>query len=161
VITTNTFPAVTLTALASNSVIDVHESVLDFIADNPDHHLFIEVAAAVGFDELLENSSGFTVFLPTDDALEEAALDINLGETLSPDEKEYLTEFLANHIVDDEISSHQLDESLTIETLGGLPVSIDHSLGTITVNDSSLLVPDIVAENGVVHVIDTVLTPGY
>jgi len=68
---------------------------------------------------------------------------------------------LANHIVDDEISSHQLDESLTIETLGGLPVSIDHSLGTITVNDSSLLVPDIVAENGVVHVIDTVLTPGY
>jgi uncharacterized surface protein with fasciclin (FAS1) repeats len=158
VITTNTFPVVTLAALASNSGVGVDESVLDVIADNPDHHLFTEVAAAVGFDELLKNSSGFTVFLPTDDALEEVALDINLGETLSPDEKEYLTEFLANHIVDDEISAHQLDESLTIETLGGLPVSIDHALGATTVNDATLLVPDIVAENGVVHVIDTVLT---
>lgn len=157
-ITTNTFPAVSLASPASNSGLGVDESVLDVIADNPDHHLFTEVAAAVGFDELLKNSSGFTVFLPTDDALEEVALDINLGETLSPDEKEYLTEFLANHIVDDEISAHQLDESLTIETLGGLPVSIDHSLGATTVNDASLLVPDIVAENGAVHVIDTVLT---
>ncbi len=145
--------ALTSTPAAARSA----HSVLDVIADDPDHQLFIEAANAAGMDDLLESEYGFTLFLPTDDVLEEAGVDIQLSEPLSPDEKRQLADLLRNHIVHDELTRTSVDKPLSIESVSGAPLSIAIDGGAPKVNDANVVKQDIVAKNGIVHVIDSLL----
>ena len=159
--TMETTPA-TANALAEMTHFASSASVRDLIADNPDHTLFYEVAEAVGIIDMLASDAGFTLFLPTDDALEEMALDINLGETLSPEEKEQLFDFIASHIVSDEITDlDSPDRRVSTETLAGVPITIDADGKTVRVNDASIVEAKLIAGNGVIHIIDaTLAVPG-
>lgn len=139
-----------VTARSSNTVMDV-------IADNPDHQLFIEAANAAGMDDLLDSEYGFTLFLPTDEVLEQAGLDIQLSEPLSPDEKEQLADLLNSHIVSDELMQTSVEKAVSIETISGAPISFSINDGITQVNDAKVLKQGIVAKNGVVHVIDSLL----
>lgn len=150
--------ALALAAIAGSPVqARSNNTVFNLIEDNPDHNLFIEAASAVGMDELLTDESGFTLFLPTDEALEEAGIDLKLGEPLSPEETEQLAEMLNNHIVPDEVTRAAIEEPVTIDSLNGAPVSIVPTQHVTTVNSARILRSDLIAGNGVVHVIDSVL----
>jgi len=157
--TTASISAITVAALTGTVQAETNNTVLDKITDNPDHTLFVEAAAAVGLDEILRLDSGFTLFLPTDDALEEAALDIDLSEPLSPDEIERLQELLRYHIVPDELPSAAIASQHSLETAAGEHVHVATNGGKTTVNSAAVLEPDLMADNGVVHVIDSLLEP--
>jgi uncharacterized surface protein with fasciclin (FAS1) repeats len=150
--------AVALAALAAGPTLARNSNtVIDVISDNPDHHLFLEAASAAGLDDVLDNDTGFTLFLPTDEALEEAGLDLQLSEPLSPDEKQQLVQLLESHIVEDEVTHDGLGDYVKLETAAGTDVAIKSDNGNVFINSASLVKPDIVASNGVVHVIDSVL----
>jgi uncharacterized surface protein with fasciclin (FAS1) repeats len=112
----------------------------------------IEVA---GLEEVLTEGGPFTVFAPTDEAF--AKLPEGTVEALLKD-KEALKQVLLYHVVSGEVMAKDVVKLKKAEMLNGQIVMIDTKDG-VKVNDANVIKTDIEAENGVIHVIDTVLIP--
>jgi uncharacterized surface protein with fasciclin (FAS1) repeats len=100
----------------------------------------------------------YTVFAPTDDAF--AALPAGTIDALLADPKGALTDILLYHVVGDSLSRDQIATDDTIFTLNGKALVVSHN-GTniVDIGGAKLLITDIQASNGVIHVIDRVLIP--
>jgi transforming growth factor-beta-induced protein len=158
--------------VASNGVIHVIDTVLN-PADAPniveraqaDEDLETLVTALVAADlvDTLSGDGPFTVFAPTDDAFD--SLPDGLLEELLAD-VEQLTKVLTYHVYSGNVLAADaiaLDGE-TIDMLNGLGVTIDVVEGSVVLNlgkdaEATVIITDIVASNGVIHVIDTVLNP--
>ena len=122
---------------------------------------FTTLVAALSAADLVTALSApegpFTVFAPTDDAF--AALPDGLVECLlEPDNSGALTAILTYHVVNGTVLSSDLADGMMPATLQGEAITIDLSSG-VSINDASVVTPDIMASNGVIHVIDSVLVP--
>jgi uncharacterized surface protein with fasciclin (FAS1) repeats len=118
------------------------------------------IAAAIAADlvDALKGDGPLTVFAPTDAAF--AALPEGTVETLlKPENKTQLADILKLHVIAGaKVTSDQLaGTTTTAETLNGT-VAIDGTDG-VTVNGARVISADVMASNGVIHVIDTVLLP--
>ena len=127
---------------------------------------FSTLVAAVKAAELvdtLQSEGPFTVFAPTNDAF--AALpEGTVDELLKPENKEQLASILTYHVVAGKVMAADLSDGQEVETVQGgiLTVGIDGDKVTLTdENDATVNVvkTDIDAGNGVIHVIDGVVTP--
>ena len=120
---------------------------------------FETLVAALQAAELVETLQGdgpFTVFAPTDDAF--AALPEGTVEALLEDIPA-LTDILLYHVVAGDVRAADvvtLDAAVTVQ---GESVSITVEADNVRINDSLVIIADVVASNGVIHVIDTVLIP--
>lgn len=120
---------------------------------------FTTLVAALQAADLAETLSGegpFTVFAPTDDAfakLPEGTVDSLLADIPA------LTDILLYHVVSGEVLAEDVVMLEEAETLLGKNVMIKVEDGNVYINDSMVVITDIVADNGVIHVIDTVLLP--
>ncbi len=114
----------------------------------------LDVAGLTG---TMAEGGPFTVFAPTDEAF--ADLPAGVVEALLGDTS-LLTSVLTYHVVAGEIASSQIVGSASVETLNGAAVEVSLESGSVFVNHSRVTVADIVAENGIIHVIDRVLIPG-
>jgi len=110
---------------------------------------------AAGLVETLKGDGPFTVFAPTDEAF--AKLPEGTIEALLAD-KEKLTAVLTYHVVPGRITSGEVVGLNSATTVQGSTVAIDASNG-VQVNDAHVIQADIMASNGVIHVIDAVLIP--
>ncbi len=120
---------------------------------------FNTLVAALGAAELVETLSGegpFTVFAPTDDAF--AKLPEGTVEALLEDIPA-LTDILLYHVVSSEVVAEDVITLEEAETLLGDNVSIRVEDGNVYINDAMVVITDIMASNGVIHVIDSVLLP--
>ncbi len=120
---------------------------------------FETLVAALQAAELVETLSGegpFTVFAPTDDAF--AKLPEGTVEALLNDIPA-LTDILLYHVVSGEVLAADVVELESAETVLGESVSIRVEDGNVYINDSMVILTDIMADNGVIHVIDSVLLP--
>jgi len=117
----------------------------------------ITAAKAAGLAGALNGDGPLTVFAPTDAAFE--ALPEGTVETLlKPENVDQLAGILKLHVVSGKVTSDQLaGEVMDVETLGGT-VSVDGTDG-VTVDGANVTQADIMASNGVIHVIDTVILP--
>jgi len=106
--------------------------------------------------EALQSDGPFTVFAPTDDAF--AKLPEGTLETLIND-KETLKKILLYHVVAGEVTSKEVVNLTKAETLAGKNIMIKVIEGSVMINNSKVIGADIMASNGVIHVIDTVLIP--
>ena len=153
--------------VGSNGVVHVIDAVLlppapnpatvvDIIVDSPDHTLLELAVGAAGLVEELSGEGPFTVFAPTDAAIVElvTALDITADELLALPE---LGAILQYHVVGAAALSTDLSDGQLLTTLQGDDVEISIDMG-VMVNDANVVVADLVADNGVVHVIDMVLS---
>ena len=104
----------------------------------------------------LSDAGPFTVFAPTDDAF--AKLPEGTVETLLADIPA-LTEILLYHVVSGEVLAEDVVMLEKAETLLGEDVMIKVEDGNVYINDAMVVITDIMADNGVIHVIDTVLLP--
>jgi uncharacterized surface protein with fasciclin (FAS1) repeats len=111
--------------------------------------------AAAGLEETLTADGPFTVFAPTDEAF--AKLPEGTVESLLND-KEALTQVLLYHVVSGEVMASDVVKIDKAKMLNGQFVKIDTKDG-VKVNDARVIKTDIKAQNGVIHVIDTVLIP--
>lgn len=110
---------------------------------------------AASLQRVLTTDGPFTVFAPTDDAF--AALPPGTLESLLAD-PEALTQVLFYHVVSGEVTAADVVNLSEAPTLNGAKVSITVS-GSVMVNDANVIETDIMAKNGVVHLIDRVLIP--
>jgi transforming growth factor-beta-induced protein len=123
---------------------------------------FKTLVAAVTAAELVETLSGegpFTVFAPTDDAF--AALPAGtLDSLLLPENKQQLTDILLYHVVSGKVMAADVVTLTSAPTVLGKDVTITVKDGSVFLNDTvQVIITDIEASNGVIHVIDAVLLP--
>jgi uncharacterized surface protein with fasciclin (FAS1) repeats len=112
----------------------------------------LEVAGLV---DTLKGSGPYTVFAPVDEAFDrmpEGTLDTLMGET------DRLKKVLTYHVVFGDVRSNDLTELEEAQTVEGSVLAIDTANG-VRVNQALVVQPDILADNGVIHVIDSVLMP--
>ena len=121
---------------------------------------FTTLAAALtaaGLVETLKGAGPFTVFAPTDAAF--AALPAGTVEDLlKPENKDKLIAILTYHVVPGKVMSTDLSEGLMAATVNGAEVTITLADGA-KVNGAVISAADILASNGVIHVIDSVILP--
>ena len=122
---------------------------------------FTTLTAALGAADLVETLQGpgpFTVFAPTDAAF--AALPAGTLESLlMPENKDQLAAILTYHVVPGAVTSDQLaGQRLSVTTVQGSDVHIDARNG-VKIDGATVTTADIIASNGVIHVIDAVILP--
>jgi uncharacterized surface protein with fasciclin (FAS1) repeats len=112
---------------------------------------------AAGLVEALQGEGPFTVFAPTDEAF--AALPAGTLEGLSV---EQLTDILLYHVVSGEVVAADvagLSGQMVDTLLSGKQIEVAVEGGTVAINDATVIITDVLASNGVIHVIDAVLLP--
>ena len=132
-------------------------TVVDVIVNSTEHDT---LEAAVIASELADDLSGpgpFTVFAPTDAAF--AALPAGTIETLLTNPTGTLAQILLYHVVGGQALSTDLSDGQTITTLLGENITVTIGMNGVMINNATVVVADILADNGVVHVIDAVLLP--
>jgi transforming growth factor-beta-induced protein len=119
----------------------------------------LAAAEAADLVDALKGAGPLTVFAPTDEAF--AKLPAGTVEALLAD-KDALTAILTYHVVPGAITSDQVVKLSSAETLNGASLTITlTSDGKVKVDNALVTVTDIKATNGVIHVIDAVLIPGF
>ena len=112
---------------------------------------------AAGLVDALKGAGPFTVFAPTDDAfakIPQATLDALLA-----DPKGDLTQILLSHVIPGRVLSTDITDGMEVETLQGGKLKFTVKGDEVMVNGAKIVAVDIPASNGVIHVIDTVITP--
>ncbi|MEQ9461423.1 MAG: fasciclin domain-containing protein [Phycisphaeraceae bacterium] len=119
----------------------------------------VNAVIAAGLADALKGEGPLTVFAPTDAAFE--ALGSEAYEALlRPENREKLVAVLTYHVVSGRVLAGDLRDDRSYETLNGAGVRVDlDGEGGPRVNASRIVVTDVAARNGVIHVIDRVLLP--
>jgi uncharacterized surface protein with fasciclin (FAS1) repeats len=151
---------------ASNGIVHVIDKVLT-PSDTPNDiprtaqctGIHDSLVAAVIQAELLTTLQGdgpFTVFAPTDQAFADAGIDLAALDT--PEGKATLSDILLYHVVPGAVSSSNLSDCMSATAVNDLPLSF--TVGdSVMVNNATVVTPDVATSNGIIHVIDKVLTP--
>ena len=158
--TTTTAAAATETATTEADAMD-STSVLDLAVEAGQFSTLIAAIDAAGLADTLEGEGPFTVLAPTDAAFAEAfeALGIDPADLL--EDTETLTAILTYHVIAQAADS-QLVATLdgqSVETVNGQSVDINVVDGQIMANEATVVSADLIADNGIVHVINGVLLP--
>lgn len=118
----------------------------------------VDALKAAELVKTLEGKGPFTVFAPTNDAFK--ALPYKGAElTYLLNNKDKLTEVLEYHVTTGNITSGDLKTGEKVPMLMGGNVSVTITNNTVMINDATVITPNVVASNGVVHIINKVLIP--
>jgi uncharacterized surface protein with fasciclin (FAS1) repeats len=108
--------------------------------------------------ETLQGDGPFTVFAPTDEAF--AKLPAGTVENLLlPENKNQLTAILTYHVVAGKVTSAQVVKLDSATTVNGQEIKIRVEADVIMIDGASVAAADVMASNGVIHVIDEVILP--
>jgi uncharacterized surface protein with fasciclin (FAS1) repeats len=116
----------------------------------------VTAVQAAGLVDTLRGPGPFTVFAPTDEAF--AELPAGAVEALLKDIPK-LTSVLTYHVVPGKVTAADVTKLASAVTVNGQKIAIDATNG-VKVDNANVIQTDIVADNGVIHVIDAVLLPG-
>ena len=141
---------------AAHAPKDGHDmDVVEMAAHTGEFDTLAKALEAAGLVETLKGEGPFTVFAPTDAAFAKIpAADL---EALLAD-KERLTAVLTYHVVAGKVLAADAARLSSAESLQGEALRIDASDG-VKINSARVTQADVVASNGVIHIIDTVLLP--
>ncbi len=148
---------------AANGIIHVIDAVLlpptlpnivEIAVSDDRFETLVAALVETGLDGALTNEGPFTVFAPTDDAFE--ALGIPAADLLADPE---LANILLYHVVGDRLKAEDVAGLERITTLLGEDLKVNVTEDGVFINDSKVIIANIKAENGIIHVIDAVLVP--
>jgi len=147
-----------------------NKNIVENAVNSADHTTLVAAVQAAGLVETLQGTGPFTVFAPTNDAF--AALPEGTVETLlMPENKELLKTILTCHVVGKAVLADALQGMIAydggkhpVPTLGGCTLQATYMDGKMMLEDengtvANVTIADVIQSNGVIHVIDAVLTP--
>ena len=140
----------TLTASEEKTIVGVAASAGQF-------NTLVAAVKAAGLVDTLNGKGPFTVFAPTDEAFAKLPAG-TVEDLLKPENKEKLTAILTYHVLSGKIMAADVKTS-SAKTVNGKDVIIKVTDGKVTIGAANVVKTDILASNGVIHVIDTVLIP--
>jgi transforming growth factor-beta-induced protein len=133
------------------------QDIVDIAVEDGRFTTLVAAVQAAGLVDTLKGEGPFTVFAPTDDAF--AALPEGTVEALLEDIPA-LTDILLYHVVAEAAMAADVVALSSVTTANGLDVSIKVENDTVFLNDTvQVIITDIEASNGVIHVVDAVLLP--
>ena len=139
------------------------KNVVELAQGTADLSILVEAVVAAGLAPTLSGSGPFTVFAPTNAAFAAALTELGLtkAELLAPANKPLLTQILTFHVVSGKVLKAQVPVGAPITTLQGESFTVDPSLAITDqrARKANITATDIVATNGVVHLIDKVILP--
>ncbi len=122
----------------------------------------IAAAKAAGLADALATGNNLTVFAPTDEAF--AKLPAGTVENLlKPENKAQLAAILSYHVLPRKLMSNQMPSGpihvRTLKASGDRTLAVRKGKGGVTIDNANVIKADIVTDNGVIHVIDSVMLP--
>ncbi|WP_421723123.1 fasciclin domain-containing protein [Bauldia sp.] len=143
------------TGIASaNNVVETAQAAGSF-------NTLLAAAQAAGLADTLATTDNITVFAPTDEAFAKLP-DGTVESLLEPENKDQLVAILTYHVLGRELESNMLPgRTIHVKPLNtdARMLQVTKSMDGVTVNDANVVQADIETDNGVIHVIDTVLIP--
>ena len=148
---------------SSNGIIHVIDKVLMPPVDIPAtaqttgiHNSLVAAVIQADLLPILQGPGPFTLFAPTDQAFTDAGIDLAALDT--PTGKQTLSDILLYHVISSEVQASDVTDCLSVDATNGQPLSFTVG-NTVKVNDATVTSTDVVTSNGLIHVIDKVLTP--
>jgi uncharacterized surface protein with fasciclin (FAS1) repeats len=130
--------------------------IVDIAVSADSFKTLVTAVQVAGLVETLKSPGPFTVFAPNDDAF--AKLPPGTIQTLVQNVPQ-LTRILKYHVVSGKLTKADLAQLGTVTSVEGSTIKIDCSDG-FEVKNATVLAADIEADNGIIHVLDTVILPG-
>jgi uncharacterized surface protein with fasciclin (FAS1) repeats len=121
------------------------------------HDSLVAALAHADLVATLQGTGPFTVFAPTDQAFADAGID--LADFDTPEENDTLSDILLHHVVAGEVPASAVTDGMLATMVNGDKVKFGVSGSTVTVGTATVTQADVLASNGIIHVIDTVLMP--
>jgi len=151
------FAAIVLSA-ATTGARASDKDIVDTAVSAGSFKTLVAAVKAAGLVETLKGKGPFTVFAPTDAAFAKLPAGTVEG-LLKPENRDRLRAVLTYHVVPSKVRSSAIaGKALDVASVQGANISVDATSG-IRVNQANVVTPDIMASNGVIHVIDTVIMP--
>ena len=147
----------TATVLPLNASADATQDIPSNAVASGVHDSLVAALTHADLVATLQGPGPFTVFAPTDQAFVNAG--INLEDYDTPEENQTLGKLLLHHVVSGAVASSDLKDGMMTATMNGDYVKFGVGGGTVTVGAATVTFPDVQASNGIIHFIDTVLTP--
>ena len=132
------------------------QTIVDIAVADGRFSTLVTALQAAGLVDTLKGDGPFTVFAPTDEAF--AKLPAGTVEALLADIPA-LTDILLYHVANGKALAADVVGLSTVDTLNGIPVKVTVTDGKVFLNESQVVITDIAEDNGVIHVIDSVLLP--
>lgn len=152
------FAAMTAIPLAFGTVGAKAADIVDTAVSAGDFETLVAAVKAAGLVETLKGEGPFTVFAPTDEAFAKLPAG-TLEDLLKPENKDKLTAILTYHVVPGKVMSGDIaGKKMMVETVEGSKLSVNATDG-VKIDDAKVISADIATDNGVIHVIDTVVLP--
>ncbi|MEO1397460.1 MAG: fasciclin domain-containing protein [Pseudomonadota bacterium] len=153
--------AATLTAAVASA-----DTIVDIAAGDERFSTLVAAVQAAGLAETLQGPGPFTVFAPVNDAFDDLPAG-TVATLLKPENKGQLTDILLYHVDDRNLTAGQIPGGSNYfkPVLTSARLCITKDAGGVSIADSTgdsatVVIADIKADNGVIHVIDKVLLPG-
>jgi len=149
---------------------EVAPNIVEVAAGNANFSTLVAAVQAAGLVETLSGAGPFTVFAPTNDAFAKLPAGTVEG-LLEPESKDALTGILTYHVVAGKFEAAAVIEAInanngkfTVETVQGGSIDLSLNDGNVMLTDanggnSTVVIADVAASNGVIHALDTVVMP--
>jgi uncharacterized surface protein with fasciclin (FAS1) repeats len=131
------------------------KDIVDTAVGAGSFNTLVKAVQAAGLVDTLKGEGPFTVFAPTDEAF--AKLPAGTLDSLLQD-KAALTKVLTYHVVPGKVMAADVKPG-EAKTVQGQSVKLSTADGKVMVNGATVVAADVVASNGVIHVIDSVILP--
>ena len=147
-----------ITANAGNYGHKASMNIVETASSNGSFNTLVAAVQAAGLSETLQGHGPFTVFAPTDAAFAKLPAG-TVDNLLLPENKDQLIAILTYHVVAGEVTSAQVLKLDSATTVNGQDVQIRVKNGIVMVDGATVAAVDVMASNGVIHVIDEVILP--
>ena len=145
-------------ALAGDGSEEVEADIVDLAVETEFLSTLVAALKAGDLVGTLKGDGPFTVFAPTNDAFANLP-DGTLEMLLKPENKDKLIEILTYHVVAGKVLSTDLSDGMKAKTVEGSDIIVHMNDKGVKINEANVSAADILASNGVVHVIDQVIIP--
>ena len=138
----------------------VTQDIVDTAVSAGSFNTLAKALQAAGLVDTLKGKGPFTVFAPTDEAFAKLPAGV-LDDLLKPENKQKLTQILTYHVVPGKVTAADVTQLKSAKTVNGGSLRISAAGGSVMVDNAKVVKADVMASNGVVHVIDSVILPEY
>ncbi len=136
---------------------DSSEDIPTNAASTGVHDTLVDALAQADLVTTLQGDGPFTVFAPTDAAFTAAGIDL---DTFTTDEEiAALADILLYHVYSGAVYAADVQDGMTVAMVNGDDASFTVTDGTVMIEDATVTSADVMASNGVIHVIDKILMP--
>ncbi len=132
------------------------KTVVEVAAGSPDHTTLVAAVKAAGLAETLSGPGPFTIFAPTNAAFAKLPKG-TVEDLLKPENKAKLTSILTYHVVPGKVMAKDVKAG-PVKTVNGKQATVSNK-GGVMIDGAKVVATDLAADNGVIHVIDTVILP--